>query len=46
MTSDQVELLRKRKDDFDSFYKSLLPALVEFVGLLGWFGVKSKIASD
>ena len=35
MTPDQVELLRKRKDDFDSFYKSLLPALVEFVGLVG-----------
>lgn len=35
MTSDQVELLRKRKDDFDSFYKSLLSGLVEFVGLLG-----------
>jgi hypothetical protein len=35
MTPDQAELLRKRKDDFDSFYKSMLPALVEFVGLLG-----------
>ena len=35
MNSDQVELLRKRKDDFDNFYQSLLPALVEFVGLLG-----------
>lgn len=35
MNSDQVELLRKRKDDFDSFYQSLLPGLVEFVELLG-----------
>jgi len=35
MNSDQIELLRKRKDEFDSFYQSLIPSLVEFVGLLG-----------
>lgn len=35
MTPDQVDLLRTRKNDFDSFYKSLLPALVEFVALVG-----------
>jgi hypothetical protein len=35
MNFDQVELLQKRTDDFDSFYQSLLPALVEFVGSLG-----------
>lgn len=35
MSPDQIKLLQKRTDDFEAFYRSLLPALVEFVGLLG-----------
>jgi hypothetical protein len=35
MSPDHVKLLQKRTNDFEVFYKSLLPALVEFVGLLG-----------
>lgn len=35
MSPDQVKLLQKRMNDFEGFYKSLLPSLVEFIGLLG-----------
>jgi hypothetical protein len=35
MRQEEVELLSKRKQGFDEFYKALIPTLVEFVGAMG-----------
>lgn len=35
MSPEQARKLRERQDDFDDFYQSLMPGLVEFVELMG-----------